>query len=99
MTFKRTLEKEKFPIFIRRLFWTPNINHWESCNWFYQCTGVYYFSYAMGKVCNFYFEIIKEEFEDAKGAIRNRISKKSRQHNGQKKKVQKDKQRSTKHTY
>jgi hypothetical protein len=39
----------------------------------------------MGKVCNFYFEIIKEEFEDTKGAIRNRISKKSRQHNGQKK--------------
>jgi hypothetical protein len=28
----------------------------------------------------------KEEFEDTKGAIRNRISKKSRQHNGQKKK-------------
>jgi hypothetical protein len=29
---------------------------------------------------------IKEEFEDAKGAIRIRISKKNRQHNGQKKK-------------
>ena len=28
----------------------------------------------------------KEEFEDTKGAIRNRISKKNRQHNGQKKK-------------
>ena len=27
-----------------------------------------------------------EEFEDTKGAIRNRISKKNRQHNGQKKK-------------
>jgi hypothetical protein len=26
-----------------------------------------------------------EEFEDTKGAIRNRISKKNRQHNGQKK--------------
>ena len=34
-----------------------------------------------------------------RGAIRNRISKKNRQHNGQKKKVQKDKQQSTKHTY
>jgi hypothetical protein len=50
----------------------------------------------MDKVCNFYFEIIKEEFEDTKGAIRNRISKKSRQRNGQKKKYKK---RSTKHTY
>jgi hypothetical protein len=43
--------------------------------------------------------ILQEEFEDTKGAIRNRISKKNRQHNGQKKKVQKDKQRSIKHTY
>jgi hypothetical protein len=43
----------------------------------------------MGKVCNFYFEIIKEEFEDTKGATRNHISKKSRQHNGQKKKYKK----------
>jgi hypothetical protein len=41
----------------------------------------------------------KEEFEDTKGVIRIRIPKKNRQHNGQKKKVQKDKQRSTKHTY
>jgi hypothetical protein len=41
----------------------------------------------------------QEEFEVTKGAIRNRISKKNRQHNGQKKKVQKNKQRSTKHTY
>ena len=39
---------------------------------------------------------LQEEFEDTKGAIRIRISKKNRQHNGQKKK---DKQRSTKHTY
>ena len=31
--------------------------------------------------------------------IRIRISKKNRQHNGQTKKVQKDKQRSTEHTY
>ena len=36
---------------------------------------------------------MEEEFEVI------RISKKNRQHNSQKKKVQKDKQRSTKHTY
>jgi len=41
----------------------------------------------------------EEEFEDTKGAIRIRISKKNRQHNVQKEKVQKNKQRSTKHTY
>jgi hypothetical protein len=40
----------------------------------------------MGNVCNFYFEIIKEEFENTKGAIRNHISKKSRHNNDQKKK-------------
>ena len=38
----------------------------------------------------------QEEFEDTKGVIRICISKKDRQHNGQKKKY---KQRSTKHTY
>jgi hypothetical protein len=43
--------------------------------------------------------VIEEEFEDTKGAIRIRLSKKNRQHNGQKEKVQKDKQRSTKYTY
>jgi hypothetical protein len=41
----------------------------------------------------------EEEFEDSKGVIIIRISKKNRQHNGQKKKVRKDKQRSTKHTH
>ena len=41
----------------------------------------------------------QEEFEDIKWVIRIRISKKNRQHNGQKENVQKDKQRSTKHTY
>jgi hypothetical protein len=41
----------------------------------------------------------KEEFEDTKGVIRIHISKKNRQHNGQKKKVQKNKQRSTKLTH
>jgi len=39
-------------------------------------------------------EPFEEEFEDTKGIIRIRKSKKDRQHNGQKKK---DKQRSTKH--
>jgi len=34
-------------------------------------------------VCN---DLRREEFEDTNGAIRNRISKKNRQHNGQKKK-------------
>ena len=38
-------------------------------------------------------------YEDTKGVIRIRISKKNRQYSGQKKKVQKDKQRPTKHTY
>ena len=41
---------------------------------------------------------MKEEIEDTKGVIRICISK-NRKHNGQKKKVQKDKQRSKKHTY
>jgi hypothetical protein len=40
---------------------------------------------------------MKEEFQDSKGVIIIRISKKNRQHNGQKEKGQKDKQQSTKH--
>ena len=40
--------------------------------------------------------LILEDFEDTKGVIRIRKSKKYRQHNGQKKK---DQQRSTKHTH
>ena len=32
------------------------------------------------------YGMLLEEFEDTKGAIRNRISKKNRKHNGQKKK-------------
>ena len=40
-----------------------------------------------------------EEFEDIKGIIRIRISKRHKQHNGQNEEVQKDKQRSTKHTH
>jgi hypothetical protein len=32
------------------------------------------------------YQYLKEEFEDTKGSIRNRILNKNRQHNGQKKK-------------
>jgi len=39
----------------------------------------------------------RQEFEDTKGVIRIRKSKKYRQHNDQKEKVQQEKQRSTKH--
>ena len=39
--------------------------------------------------------ILKEEFGDTKGVIKIPISKKNRPHSGQKKKVQKEKQRST----
>jgi hypothetical protein len=42
-------------------------------------------------------KLLKEEFEDTKGVIRIRKSMKNRQHNDQKKKGRKDKQRSTKH--
>ena len=45
------------------------------------------------------YRLLGFTFEDIKGVIRIRISRKNRQHNGQKKKTQKDKQRSTKHTY
>jgi hypothetical protein len=41
------------------------------------------------RYCKFYR--IKEEFEDTKGVIRIRISKKNRQHNGQKKKYKRTK--------
>ena len=40
-----------------------------------------------------------QEFEDTKGVITIRKSKKNRQHNGPKEKEQRDKQRSTKHTH
>jgi hypothetical protein len=42
---------------------------------------------------------MQEEFEDIKEVIRIRNSKKNRQHNGQKDKGQRDKQRSTKHIH
>jgi hypothetical protein len=42
---------------------------------------------------------MQEEFEDIKGLIRIRNSKKNRQHNSQKDKGQRDKQRSTKHIH
>jgi hypothetical protein len=40
---------------------------------------------------------MEEEFKDTKGVFRIRKSKKYKQHNGQKKKRQNGKQRSTKH--
>jgi peptidyl-tRNA hydrolase len=40
--------------------------------------------------------LMREEYENTKGTIRIRKSKKTRRHNGQKKK---DKQLSTQHTY
>jgi hypothetical protein len=43
--------------------------------------------------------VYTEEFEDTKRVIRIRKLKKDRQHNGQNKKKQKEKQRATKHTY
>jgi hypothetical protein len=41
---------------------------------------------------NYWTTVLKEEFEDTKGLIRIRKSKKDRQHNWKKKKRQKDKQ-------
>jgi len=43
--------------------------------------------------------LIQEEFEDTKGVIRIRKSKKNSQHNDQKEKGQNDKHRSTKYTH
>ena len=42
-------------------------------------------------------KVIQERFEDTKGVIRILKSEKDRQHNAQKKKRHRDKQRSTKH--
>jgi hypothetical protein len=52
-----------------------------------------YLCFVIGSVSDFRRQSL-ENFEDAKGVIRNRKSKKNSQHNGQK-----DKQRSTKHTH
>ena len=69
--------------------------------WLY--IGIVASSYYPGRYVLWYFNsssfVDIEEFEDNKRVIWIRISKKNRQHNGQKKKIQKDKQRSTKHTY
>jgi len=42
---------------------------------------------------------IGEEFDDTKGVIKIRKSEQDRRYDGQKEKIQKDKQRSTKHTH
>ena len=72
------------------------------------CT-VHYKAYSVNTILKYAWRVLpfpppikltdttKEEFEDTKRVIRIRISK-NRQHNGQTK-VQKDKKRSTKHTY
>jgi hypothetical protein len=52
------------------------------------------FSFGHYVVCSSIYGFWLKEFEDTKGVIRIRISKKNRQHNGQK-----NKQRSTKHIY
>ena len=57
---------------------------------------MWYFSYIHKEQS---LQNIKKSFEHTKGVIRIRISKKDRQHNGQKKKRQKDRQQSTKHTH
>ena len=61
----------------------------ETCSRFNSFPGYYYHS--------FYWLKVSQEFEDTKGVIRIRISKKTTQ--WPKEKVQKDKQRSTKHTH
>jgi adenylate cyclase class IV len=45
-----------------------------------------YLTQIQVKEQQFYFSIVKEEFEDTEGVIRIRKSKKNRQHNCQKKK-------------
>ena len=45
------------------------------------------------------FQWVSEEFEDTKEVIQISVSQKNRKHNCQKKKIQNDKQWSTKHTY
>jgi len=52
-----------------------------------------WFFFKQNKICS----LFQGEFEDTKGVFRIRKPKKDRQHNGQKTKNQKDKQRSTKH--
>ena len=62
----------------------PHDRFFSTTNWFTMRVSIFF----------------AEEFEDTKGAIRIRISKKNRQQTQwAKEKVQKDKQRSTKHTY
>jgi hypothetical protein len=62
---------------------------------------MYAYKYTSSEVLCWVYHVLEvyEELEDTKEAVRIRIPKKNRQHNGQKKKVQKDKQRSTKHTH
>ena len=56
------------------------------------------YSYIIESTLIISHDVVSEEFEDTKGVIRVRISKKNRQHNDQMKRY-KRKQGSTKHTY
>jgi hypothetical protein len=60
-------------------------------------SNIWYLKKDIARHCIIFLMSYIEEFEDAKGVIRIRISK-NRQHNGQKKNTN-DKQRSTKHTH
>ena len=60
------------------------------------CNIVFRKMWALGFIMKIQI-FCQEKFIDTKGVIRSRKSKKDWQHNGQKEKGQKDKQRSTKH--
>jgi adenylate cyclase class IV len=65
----------------------------ENFNWQITTPQLYFYMYHVSSLP------LKEEFEDNNGAIRIRISKNRQRMQWPKEKVQKDKQRSTKHTY
>ena len=69
----------------------------QSCLQIIAQQNAYLFNHSL--LALIFIQVLQEEFEDTKGAIKIHLTKKNRQHNGQKEMVQKDKQRSTKHTY
>ena len=66
----------------------------QSCLQIIAQQNAYLFNHSL--LAFIFYQVLQEEFEDTKGAIRIHISKKNREHNGQKEMVQKDKQQSTK---
>jgi hypothetical protein len=70
-------------------------------DWFWYLARLSDSTYAIGSIFAFYEVAILQVCSGGlrRGVIRIRISKKNRQHNGQKKKALKDKQQSTKHTH